>query len=386
MRKGNRTVSFKSLKQSLTNYSNDMKIKKMMVALLATLVFVSCSKESDETIKHPAGEKASLSINVTSDSGVDSRAIGTIATDKIDNYTVFVTNALGEIQWTAYSSDASPITAMEVEAHATHVFIVANGGNLTQEITTKAGLDTYLLDMMSAKGNQFTTRIATGNTGSALNFTENSSGDLVANTTINLTFIAARVTVKIVNGMTGYDPAKTDGSLVLNQVAILNATQESKLFGQSLMASPVKYLAGYDASSTSSLWPAGTTIAANLYANPIAANDFTTTYHYYVFENDASVAADHPTIVTLVATFDGKTIYYPVHLAPYERFSPGSSAVSSVQRGKSYDITVTLTVDPTIEGGDGGGTIDPTLPDGEAEINIDVQLNDWVPVVLNKEF
>lgn len=110
----------------------------------------------------------------------------------------------------------------------------------------------------------------------------------------------------------------------------------------------------------------------------------TDTYYYYVFENDATTAAHLPTIVTLLGTDDdGSPLSWPVHLAPYEQWTTGSGSVSSIERGKSYNINIKLTSDAT---NGGGGTWPPTEPVISSTVEITVSLTDWVPVTLAKEF
>jgi len=368
-----------------------MKIRSILVAALAALTLASCSKEG-ESVTPEDGSEAYLSINITS-AAPEGRGVsnGTLPADAINNYNVFVTDADGEIKWKQYSGSAAPVAAMAVKASAQHVFIVANTGDLTSTINTKAQLDAYTLNMQPTSGtlgNQFDAtlgRTATGSTSQPIAFVNN-SGNLEGSVTIDLTYIAARITLTVVNGMTGYDPADATG-LVLKHVAVLNAVDQSKLFGSSLIPATKNYLSGIDTDGFL-IWPSNVTPDVAIYKdNILPMNNFGELFYFYVYENDAVAAGQYPTIVTVIGEYNGTTKYYPVHLAPYEQLTAGSGTVSSVERGKSYNITITLNVDPTPGNPDeGGGTIDPTVPDGDANVDITVTLNDWVPVILNKDF
>ncbi len=357
-----------------------MKIKSLFAVALAATTLLSCSKDNEGNTPVPgAGETASLNISVTTQTKATGTPPNTDTT--VSGFSVFVTNSSNEIEWKTYTTGAS-LNGMSVTTDATDVYIVANSGDLTSAITTLADLNAYTADM-SGSQNQFTSRWATGKTATPLAFSANALGDQEANATVNLTFIAARITVTIVDNMTpAYDA--TAPNLVLTDVAVLNAGQHSKLFGTSLAVTPAYYLAGFDGLAAGlGVWPTNFSVSPN-YTDGIAAMDFNTKYYYYVFENDAVAAIDFPTIVTLVAEFNGDERYFPVHLAPYEDWVVTSDPYTSksIERGKSYDITITLSVDPTQD----SGVVDPTIPDTSADVNISVVVNDWDPVVLEKEF
>lgn len=371
-------------------------MKKVFMAALAVCAMfatTSCSNDDENLDVVKDGKKAMLNIEISEPTMT--RATGAPASDVVSNYTVFVTNQSDQIGWKKYSDSGSNMTgasAMEVSNSAKHVYIVANAGDLRSTITSMTELNNFLADLNGAatiNGLQTTARWATGSTASALTFAD-VSGEQVANASITLTFIAARITVSIVNGMTGYDALNSNDDLVLKNVAVLNARGESKLFTTPWLipATPTTGKKFYEGivNNNFPLYPAtGTfTVATSLLNNSITADDFTTTYHYYVFENDATTAAEHPTIVTLVGTFDGKTIYYPVHLADYETFTAGSNASGEdfIKRGRSYNITINMKVDPT----NPGGVIDPFVPLADGKVNISLSLTDWIPVTLGKEF
>lgn len=365
----------------------------LAAATALALGTTSCSNDDDAPAKG-TGEEAAVSIGIKAP--VPSRAVtsdldgaGDATEDKITNFTAFVVDGDGSLK-SGYSADGGELTGAKAIAATTaakKVYVVANGGDLT-DITTETALLNYKADL-NGTGTQSTVRWATGEVQlSSSDFTQ-ISGEWIATKTVELTFIAARITLTIENGMTGYDASKTDGSLVLKKVAVLNARGESKLFGASLIPiyTPKKtYYEGLADNSFGYYPPASNfTMAEALLGDIIPAGNFSNTYYYYAFENDAVTAAAFPTIITIVAEFNNKTIYYPVHLTPYEKF--GSGAISgALTRGNSYNINIKLTVDPTLGGGDPGGTPDPTKPIVDAKVIVKATLKPWVPVTLNKEF
>ncbi len=362
-----------------------MKAKMIFAAALAVAMFASCAKDNESKVPGRSnGKEAKLNIAI----GNTTRAIGNASTEDatITHYTAFIVYANGDVQVEPCPTDDA-LTDIDVTTSAEYVYIVANHTGITTEfddIDTKAELDAFMLDLTATIGSQSTARWATG-VSDKLNFVQ-SGTDFVANPDpIVLNFVAARIVVEIVNDMTGYDPANTDGDLVLENVAVLNAGGTSKLFGTSLYPSTMKYYSGIDNSSSGfSHWPAVANYSVeSSMINAIPADPESTKFYYYVFENGATTANAFPTIVTLIGEFDGKKVYYPVHLAPYEQFlAGGTTTATSVVRGKSYNIVITLSVDPTKP----GGTTDPTNPIIDATVNVSVTLNDWDPVNLGKQF
>lgn len=367
-------------------------MKKILLAALAVTMLASCSKENDNGTPEQ-GKKATLNINVTAP--VLSRAAAaSVPGDVVGDFSVFITDNTGEINpaWSVYSPAGADLTgsdAVTVSTTAQRVYIVANAGDLTSSITTMAALNSYLADL-NGTGSQASAanRWATGVSGQ-FNFVQDASGNYNATTTVTLTFIAARITVTIDNQMTNYGAT---GSLTLDEIAVLNARGESLLFGTSLIPSAYtpgkKFYTGYDEPNPGDFganWPAASdyTVAATLLSDPLT-NMATDTYYYYVFENNATTAADLPTIVTLIGTDDnGDPLAWPVHLAPYEQWTSGSGTVASIERGNSYDISIKLTGDAT---GGGGGTWPPTEPVVSSTVDISVSLTPWNPVTLGKEF
>ncbi len=61
-----------------------------------------------------------------------------------------------------------------------------------------------------------------------------------------------------------------------------------------------------------------------------------------------------------------------------------ASSSNGIQRGNSYNITITLSGDAKV--GDGGGVHDPTVSVKNVELMATIVIDDWTPVPLGKNF
>ncbi len=358
-----------------------------------TLGLTSCSKDNGG--KAPAqGKEAKLNISVTAPE--NSRASvtdpATIPSDMVNNFTAFVVE--GATLYSGYSDDGTALedaTAITATTASTAVYVIANAGDLTATVTTVDALTNYIADL-NGTGSQTGAdgRWATGQIAlTSADFVQEGD-DFIASKSINLTFIAARITVKVVNSMENYG---NPGSLTLESVAILNARGQSRLFPTSGQTSliPSSYTSGnaknfYQGLANDSFasYPAAGdfTMATALLSDEITT-PATQTFYYYVFENDADTPEEFPTIVTIIGDDNGDPVYWPVHITSYESWGAGSGSVASITRANSYNLTITLSGDAA---GNGGGTTDPTTPIVNALVNVSVTLTPWNPVTLNKEF
>lgn len=376
-------------------------MRKIIFAALAALVLASCSKNNEDAAGGNT-QKATLYIGVKAPEMSRAATTGNIPSDaNIKDFKVFVVDGDNSLK-SGYviSGETTGSAEIAVTNKAKRVYVIANAGNIAME--NEAAILNYLADL-NGTGSQTNYRWATGQANLVTNdFKDAGGGKLVASKNITLTFIAARITVKIemASDMKNYyNGNASDGSLVLKKIAVLNARGESKLFGESLI--PQNYTKGkkwYTGINNNNFkyFPENGqyTYTANLLSNNLFTNITNGNYYYYVFENDTQNIDKYPTIVTLLGTYAGQDIYFPVHLAPYESWGPSSeSHPDFITRGYSYDITITLTGDPRFkEGGDypgdTGGSKDPTdpHPNSSAKIKVNVSLNNWVPITLNKEF
>jgi hypothetical protein len=395
--------------------------KIFFLTALAVMVLASCNRNEEDmgSGSGGSGEKATLTISIQSPEMRATSAVADFgdntkpADASITNFTVFITNQSDILHKEHFTGVSS--AEMQVSTQAKHVYVVANAGNLTGSITTMAQLTSttssaYKLDLTSQAANA---SFATGD--ASITFTQ-SGNDFEATVPVVLKFVAARIKVKIVTDgdmATYYNHTATNGSLVLTKVAVLKARGESRLFGTPAVAPAIqtslipaaystgkKFYEGLENPTSPDdfdYYPATAadfTYNAALLSNEILPGDyvskaFTKMYHYYMFENDAISAATFPTIVLLKGTYDGKDIYFPVHLAPYEKFT-GTNPVNGVIRGNSYNIEITLKGDPRISvgeyPGDTGGTDDPTNPVITAKVTVTVTMSNWEAVPLAKVF
>lgn len=374
-------------------------MKKLFFAALAVCVFASCSKDNNEAGTPEPGKQASLNISVTSPDMTRAGGFAPSTDNTVADFTVFVVDDMGNIPsgWEKHFTSAATAGSLTVSTSAKKVYVIANAGDKTGIYTTEAALvDGAKEDLNS----QFNGRWATGAVSIATGdwVTDPGTGNVTATKSLSLDFIAARIRLTVVNNMINYD-GSTAGTTILSHVAVLNARGQSRLFpaasGTSLIPAAYdankKFLAGIDMSAMGNKpAPVDFTLdAVNLKdAYSSSGGGDTKTYYYYVYENDAVTAATLPTIVTLIGTNAENIptpVYFPVHLAPYEKFTPGSSAMTSgLKRGRTYDVTMDLRGDAT-EGNGGGGT-DPSIPVTSASVDVSISINDWIPVTLGKQF
>ncbi len=358
------------------------KLNLFLAIFIPAVVFISCNKDNDHFSQGDTYEEAKLTIRVTSSSTRANTQVSDfdnsddLSYDKINNFSFFITDQNDKIQWRGYSADGEVFVAT-VKVNAKYVYIVANGGDLTESILTKEELDAYKINLGTS--DQTSVRWATGSN-QILSFNQLPDGSFTGNLPpVELTFVAARITLVIHNGMDGYDATDPD-LLVLKNVAILNARSQSKLFGQDLLVTPATYFSGIS-NDGFTYWPSSVEENEAIMIDAIPENDFSRKFYYYVFENDAITAATFPTIITICGEYKDQKVYYPVHLAPYEEFSVGPG-LNGISRGNSYDITLTLRMDPD----NPGGTPDPTIPVVYADMDLQVTLKPWIPVEMEKEF
>lgn len=377
-------------------------MKKLIFAAMAVMfLFTSCEKGS-EVQPEPQGESAMLNISIQSPA-MNRVAGNVLPTDVVENYSVFITDHTGEIIWKTYNGTSEKLENFEVTTNAQDVYIVANAGNITTNITSMQDLNDYIADL-NGEGIQATAanRWATGKTESKLEFKQEGE-KFTADAKIILRFIAARITVNIINEIEDYNPELNDGSLILEKVAVLNARGASHLFGESLIPEDTKLVSpkfngkkfytgikNPDDPYKFEYFPEDDkcTVTESLLADNITKDSKLneTKFYYYVFENNANTANVFPTIVTIVAKSKGKTIYYPVHLTKNAKWDKEiENGTEFIKRGHSYNITIKLTMKQK-PNEDHGGSSDPTLPISNAFVNITVELSDWIPVTLEKTF
>lgn len=365
--------------------------KTLFTALAVGILVASCSKDNNEAGITGPGKQASLNISVSSPDM--SRATGAApgGDNTVNNFSVFVIDDAGNIAWETHAGSGTT-ASLQVTTSAKKVYVIANAGDKTSVYTNEA----QLLAAKEDLGSQFTNRWATGVVSIAASDWVTSGQTTSVTKAITLDFIAARIRLTVLNNMLNYD-GSDPSTVILNSVAVLNARGQSKLFATAPATTLIpsaydankKFLTGTDMSGmgnspTASEFTLDAATLSDAYTS--AGGGDSKTYHYYVYENDAVTAAALPTIVTLIGTNAAAApVYFPVHLAPYETFTNGSSTIADgIKRGHSYDITMNLKGDA--KDGNGGGGTDPTVPQTEASVDITIQIKDWTPVTLGKDF
>ncbi len=348
-----------------------MKITKFFAAALAaTTLLASCNKEPGE---RPEGEKAQLTIGVSP----KTRAAGTVTGDadnKVNEFKAFVFQG-NKLQATLTSTSGAAVTDDNVTTAATEIYVVANANDLLATgITDKPTLMAKLGNLDNAGACSQTSASggdiwASGNIPlSAANFTLNASDKYEATVSVPLSFVPARLNVTVVNNMTNQN---VTGALTVTDIMVYNAGGQTKFFGASLIPSTYVYYAGEDMTTFNNK-PAAYDVKGFL----TNAYNATSGNHFYVFENDATAL---PTILSLKATYGSQTRYFPIHFTT-------ADAGYVIERGKSYNVTLTLTGDADPNSGTNPGTPDPTNPIVKANLTVDITVATWDPVVINKEF
>ncbi len=380
---------------------NRFKSVIMAMAAIAIAGFTSCNKE-DGTI--PDQERDAV-LTITLVNPQSTRTAGAPGTaNTLKDVSIFVLDESDNVAWKLWVGNTDTLTdntaAIPVTTAAKAVYAIANAGtDLTGTYANKSALESASRQVELVS--QYTNPWATGfENGSGWLFqTPDSDGNgwLEQKVNLTLTFIAARITVTVNNNMNGYGNANT---VSITDVAVLNARNESRLFGTTLIPSAPsgpnkKYIEGLanptNPATPFTYFPALTDYTVEAENDNQLNSPYTFTNpsvsHFYVFESDADELSEYPTIVTLVGkAADGTTpVYFPVHFAAYETWASNTSGYAGgIERGKSYNITINLNGDATV--GNGGGTNDPTVNVKNVELMVKIDIADWTAVDLGKNF
>lgn len=459
-----------------------MKLNRFFVAALAaTTLFASCTKDQGGNGDNSAnaGENAKLTIKLVSDQSTPgSRATGSNVIDDDKAIKEYVAIAVGknDVIMGSVASSSHTDAVLETTTAATRVLVISNlNGALVDPGTSKlystitnvgklaleieAAIDLSKTDNTATLTNVANSVWSAGE--EAVTWPDEPSGDAYkTDITVNIRPVAAKInlTVKLDSKYNAWDitiPGDIDpvthgkkGNFRFEGtdagVLLLNAVSKTKFFGAKafetytdvaypwLVPSPKAYYSGMDISSPEFVNNHLTE------PKPFLKNAFTdhtkvtTSYHYYIFENDADKAADFPTIVTLKGTWGmdldveneehflgtfaagekeaiaaalaPRDVYFPIHMTSLDAgayFTPGDETFygKGVQRGKRYDVTIELSdkmftgdyefpslpitkpiVPPVVP----PGTEDPTGEIVKGILNVTVTVEDWVPMNIEK--
>ena len=362
-------------------------LKNLMMALVA-LTIISCSKDKDLDNQVKVGDPAKISIIISGDGDKrNSRATGTpvdAEENVIKDLAVFLFYANGQINITNYflaanlASGSATITGATTTA--TEVYIVANTGATAASEGIFAGITT--LDQLKAVTGDLGGATSSQITANGL-WMHGNGGISWAGSTgtadIALGFSAARVDVIIKDTR-----VITNYTFTENKVALLFAGKGANFFS----ATPSTQTDFYSGIATTTTAVVATSLLhENVDFTANAGN--TQSHHFYTFGNDSDyVTVDKkPTILTLSSLrtkssanpggVDG-TVFYPVHFSAVD--GDGSSNFASIEPGKRYIVTISLT-------GDGAGTTDPEVPVVSSNVTVNVTVADWTAtIIMDKEF
>ena len=388
----------------------NLKIAVVAAAAIATTGFSACDRGGDGPDPQPVRNavlKVTL-VNPAPQTRVEGSTPSTATT--ITDFSLFVINSEGNVGWSTYvsgSAAASGEAYIEVTTDAKAIYAIANAGRDLHETYKNRDALEGTGPLAEDLYDQYTSRWATGMVDGAdwefQTADSNNNGLLEQRVSLPLTFIAARITVSVINKMSNYD-GTADQRVQLTNVAVLNARGQSRLFptsGGSASLIPATYSANYkylegiaNRTPTFAYYPA----AADITVEAAGTGDLNNAYtwpnsttvphnsYFWVFENDADEMNEFPTIVTVVGTdAGGDPVYFPVHFAAYETWASNSSNYAGgIVRGNSYNVTITLNGDAS--NGNGGGVDDPTQNVENVEIMATLSILPWNDITLGKNF
>ena len=363
-----------------------MKRIQFFAVALAALTMVSCSKDDVASDLGGAGGAATLVINLDGE-GSPSKAAGAAADNAdmaINDFFVYVFRDNGSLDAPIFKQATTASSAViTATTSASEVYVVANTAGLDVNtalaaVKNKAELEAVSMTLMDATNNVSnivaTKVLMTGKSEGAITFTGEANKTATVNVT--LTFPLAKITLIVKDERTNKNG--TDISIVDNNVVLLFAGQDHTLFGTTSAVQSNFYTGdnGY-------IDPFATNVTVSTVlataAGTFAANDAgAVSHHFYTFANDG---ATQPTILAIESTkttaAGPEDVYYPV-------IFNAEDAKKTIEPGKNYTVTLTLTGD--VNGGEDGGTIDPEEPIVSANITVNITATPWDVVPIDKEF
>lgn len=406
--------------------------------MCAIAALASCSQNDEEV---PGGSdsnapEAKVIIKLAgSGEQANSRVAGLPANDalatsngKVNNLTVFIFNNSGTVITKSYigtpaSAGANSITTT---TDAKEVAVVANTGDQTgagglfATVASKDALKTVLANMLTnpdepgAAVTQKDDNLYMSGRALVSAFTENSSGDMTADVTVQLRYLSARIQLSAItfNGKTVSDnkyvqagsfDADPDANFTITKVYLMNVQRATQVLPTTDGDTSTDYIAQSQKEYTGGVtWAApwiGTepnqfkpnseyiieASADNFKPGTgPAVNSISNIGHWYTFANTGvSDIANHPTALVVEVKWrkvkaDGptpkedQTLYFTTY------FGGGDQA--ELEPGKVYTVKLALNGNfkPTNQGGSGGGgTDDPTKPTVNSAVEVTVLPADW---------
>lgn len=367
-----------------------MKTKILLATLfLSSLAFLSCKKVAPEN-PDLKSEPAILTINLAGSADTKASGAPVEATEtKINKGVVFVFKGTGsdpvldgKATFDFTSSNVTPVR-VNITSGTRQVYVLANVNpddfanvnnlsnlyNATNKLTLTNFRSAGSLPMSGFVPNVDATSAST---------------TTPATTTVNLSFVGSRIHVDwdITNLNSGLQ------GLVINGAAIINAKTKTDYFAVPLTASTFKSLTDnvtdFGQGLGASINFVGTYLPSSGHTNSydaglaIASADkgFAANFNY-VFENDTP----HPTIVTIIGTYNSKTFYWPIVINGALNGIGGADQgdmSASIHRGKIYNVKAVIK---------GNGNEDPYAPINPAAIDVTIVPASWDPVInISQEF
>lgn len=380
-----------------------MKNFRIFTMALAALAMFSCAKENTTTTPDlgAPGEKAAVTIKFSNPEGKAASRPANTEDAVIADFSVFLFRANGVLDGKFYSSTTPKDNKAKITGTtaATSVYVVANMGDITADISTKKALEAKLVKLTT---NVDGTGTATQTTGkvwmSGSNTISFEDGKKETTAGITLTFVGAKLSLTVdYSGVTTADNGVYGKDYKIDGAFVMNAGGVSKLFGKTMIPTTVEFSGavsnpyfvsgavstGHNPEWTNMAGIYGVTTSLNTSFADVAA--VANGAHFYVFEQDATVHGNFATILVVEATWisdNSRKIYFPI------KFNLGDAG-RTITRGNAYDVNIKLKGNfktPGEGGNGGGGTEDPGEDVLGSSVEITIVPAAWTAVPVEKEF
>ncbi len=314
------------------------KLRNYLLATLALVALISCTKEND-----PISTEVEESIVTFSVSTNDTKASGSAQGSQTDDNTVntlefFIFNADGAAAGVldAYQkfTTADGLTNLQVKATtgAKNIYVVANSHRTDywQGVVTLAEFKEQVSSLTSENNKDFA---MVGSTDATLQ----------ASTSLTLSISRLVARIGLASIKTNFADSPYYGMSISNVKVYITNVHSSKLFYNGEISTPVilnnKALVATDANSCS--------MSGMLYdaiSTSIGDTGYSTAHYFYAYENvmETETTSDRFTRLVIQADLDGNTYYYPVNINQEGYGYDSSNGHKGVKRNYAYEINVTI--------------------------------------------
>lgn len=341
------------------------KIKFIALAAAAATLAASC----DNSAITPEAGEGTMQIKFNVPSETRAAAVGHEA--DLGSVQMLIFDSTGKLyKYHDFSSteiNAKSATVEKVMTGTYSVYVVANGPAL-DDLTTLSALKATEIPLQQyndpeggfvMEGHSDNVSVTSGNT---------------ASPSITVSRFVSRVTLsKVTNGL-----AAAYGSLKVERVFLSNAVSAQNLGGDKAAGSTAANwfnkegrkdestrVASHIIDGASYTASAPELTFAEIGSNLTNGGSYTTVNRFYAYPNSATTKpngfnatfAAQQTVLTIVASYSGKTYYYPVVLT------------NAPQRNTTYDVAVTIT---------GAGSDDPVKPVDNGSLKATITVQQWL--------